>query len=95
MFSIKFVLCAICALVVVVRGDLEEITSKVFFDVQIGTQDAGRIVIGLFGSTVPKVQQQYPRFAWQEKFYLIVLFFLFLFVFAYLDRRELPCFVHR
>lgn len=29
--------------------DLEEITSKVFFDVEIGGKAAGRIVMGLFG----------------------------------------------
>ena len=56
MVSIKFIVCVFCVLAVaVVRGDLEEITSKVFFDVQIGTENAGRIVMGLFGSAVPKV----------------------------------------
>ena len=33
---------------------LEKITSKVFFDVTINDQSAGRIVIGLFGETVPR-----------------------------------------
>jgi len=32
------------------------ITNKVFFDVTIGGAPAGRIVMGLFGSTVPKVR---------------------------------------
>ena len=39
--------------------DLEKITSKVFFDVQIGDADAGRIVMGLFGETVPKTTENF------------------------------------
>ena len=39
--------------------DLENITSKVFFDVQIGDADAGRIVMGLFGETVPKTTENF------------------------------------
>ena len=31
------------------KKDLETITSKVFFDVEIGGKAAGRIVMGLFG----------------------------------------------
>ncbi|WVZ78595.1 hypothetical protein U9M48_026283 [Paspalum notatum var. saurae] len=36
------------------KEDLAKITSKVFFDIQIDGKPAGRIVIGLFGDTVPK-----------------------------------------
>ena len=43
----------------VVHRDLEKITSKVFFDVQIGDADAGRIVMGLFGETVPKTAENF------------------------------------
>ena len=36
-----------------------EITSKVYFDVSINGKAAGRIVFGLFGSTVPKTAENF------------------------------------
>ncbi|XP_027334011.1 peptidyl-prolyl cis-trans isomerase CYP20-1-like isoform X2 [Abrus precatorius] len=36
--------------------NLEGVTNKVFFDVQIDGKSAGRIVMGLFGTTVPKTK---------------------------------------
>lgn len=35
-----------------------KITNKVYFDVEIDGAPAGRIVIGLFGKTVPKVRSR-------------------------------------
>ncbi|XWS71575.1 hypothetical protein CRYUN_Cryun03dG0149600 [Craigia yunnanensis] len=36
------------------KEDLKEVTHKVYFDVEIAGKPAGRIVMGLFGKTVPK-----------------------------------------
>ncbi|KAI3992197.1 hypothetical protein MKX01_004116 [Papaver californicum] len=36
-----------------------EVTTKVFFDVDIGGEPAGRIVIGLFGNEVPKTVEDF------------------------------------
>jgi len=38
-----------------------EITDTVFFDVEIGGEPAGRIEIGLYGSTVPKTAENFKQ----------------------------------
>ncbi|KAF0920529.1 hypothetical protein E2562_035638 [Oryza meyeriana var. granulata] len=46
-----------------------EVTSKCFFDVEIGGEPAGRVVIGLFGEVVPKTVDNFRALCTGEKGY--------------------------
>lgn len=45
------------------NADGPKVTDKVFFDITIGGKPEGRIVIGLFGGTVPKTARNFKELA--------------------------------
>ncbi|KAI0305457.1 cyclophilin-like domain-containing protein [Multifurca ochricompacta] len=64
--SLVFVVVSLAAIfcahsVEAARGP--KITSKVYFDIKHGDQDLGRIVLGLFGGTVPKTAENFRALA--------------------------------
>lgn len=54
-----FFLSALIAATMASSAPLAPITKKVFFDVSIGGQMTGRVVMGLFGNTVPKTVENF------------------------------------
>ncbi|CDW56256.1 Peptidyl-prolyl cis-trans isomerase [Trichuris trichiura] len=59
---------SLCFVATVCKAIAEEptgpkVTQKVFFDITIGGNEVGRIVIGLFGNTVPKTTKNFVELA--------------------------------
>lgn len=62
LLSTVLVLATICAI-----NCKEEVTEKVFFDIKIGSENVGRIVIGLFGKEVPKTVKNFVELSMKPK----------------------------
>ncbi|CDS10860.1 hypothetical protein LRAMOSA11346 [Lichtheimia ramosa] len=67
LFLALFVVLSTVSYVSAKKGPL--VTNKVYFDIKQGDEDLGRIVIGLYGKTVPKTAENFRALATGEKGY--------------------------
>lgn len=62
-----FLIVAVCLLADARSKVTAKVTNKVFFDMTIGGEPAGRIVMGLFGSVAPKTVENFRALCTGEK----------------------------